>query len=109
MELLHEIAALLLEHTPQRMEDIRTAMAAGNHEQVSRIAHTMKGSLSYLDVKAAAATASQMEVFGRNLDAEGIRTTYPVLEREVRELLDSLTTLLSAGNCTTNVALAELA
>ncbi len=70
VELLCEIAALVLVECPQILENIREAVLTGNAGAVHRAAHTMKGTVSSIGAVTAYHWANQLEQHSRsgNLD-----------------------------------------
>jgi signal transduction histidine kinase/DNA-binding NarL/FixJ family response regulator len=61
---LNEIIDLFLEDTPERMEDLRHAIAAGEAELLRTAAHSLKGSSSNLGATRLGALCRQFEILG---------------------------------------------
>ena len=88
--LFREIVQMFLHEAPKHLAGLREALAQRDKDSVERIAHTLKGELSYLGVSAAAHHASKLEDAGRNGDLEcaaGIRIS---LEKDVEGLLENM-------------------
>ena len=68
--LFREIVQIFLHEAPKHLAGLRQALAQRDKDSVERIAHTLKGELSYLGVSAAAHHASKLEDAGRNGDLE---------------------------------------
>jgi CheY-like chemotaxis protein len=66
VELLREIAALFLENSPRLLDEIRRAIAHGRNTELATAAHAVKGSVITFAARAAADTAQQLELMGRN-------------------------------------------
>ena len=95
--LLTEILGLMREGIPRRLGEIRTALEAGNCPALYRAAHTLKGSLGYVDAKSAAAAVEQMEAIATERNLAAAQELYPELERRFAEL-SALVQELSAMN-----------
>jgi PAS domain S-box-containing protein len=93
MELLSEMADLLIEDSPGLMADIREAIEHGDAERLGRAAHTLKGAVSALSAQGAANLAFRLETLGREGDLEKAEGAYIDLDREMATLHDALRTL----------------
>lgn len=85
-ELLVELIDLYLSERRKQSEEMAAALAAKDWPQLSRIAHTIKGSLGSLHASAARITAQNLEYAAR--DGEGAKCAdfLPYLERQLDEL-----------------------
>lgn len=64
--LLSEMIAIFRDDTPRRIQDILTAAAQGNAEELSRAGHALKGGAGALGANALRLLASDLEVLGRS-------------------------------------------
>jgi PAS domain S-box-containing protein len=85
-ELLQEIAAIFLNHSPKVLEEIRSAIAVGDSKTLERAAHTLKGSVSVFGADAARVAAQKLENLGRESSADGAEACCAALEAEVAQL-----------------------
>ena len=69
VSLLKRMAAVYLEHTPQVLAEIRSALAANQPAEVFRAAHTLTGSLAQFAAGPALQCAARLEAAARNQDA----------------------------------------
>jgi HPt (histidine-containing phosphotransfer) domain-containing protein len=90
LELLGELVELFLADCPRLLDDIRTAIEAGDAEQLMRAAHTLKGSVSNFCAPLAAEAAQKLEAQGRSRDLSISRESFvrleSVMERFTTEL-----------------------
>lgn len=63
--LLSEMISIFREDTPRRIQDILTAAAQGNAEELSRAGHALKGGAGALGAHALRVLASDLEALGR--------------------------------------------
>ena len=88
--LFREIVQIFLHEAPKHLAGLRQALAQRDKDSVERIAHTLKGELSYLGVSAAAHHASKLEDAGRNGDLECAVSILISLEKDVEGLLQNM-------------------
>jgi CheY-like chemotaxis protein/HPt (histidine-containing phosphotransfer) domain-containing protein len=91
-ELLDELLGIFVEDAPVRMEAIRKAIAAGEPAELTREAHTIKGSLKVIGATTAAGLAQGIEAFARDGNMRAAEKLGAALEREMDRLLQSLLT-----------------
>jgi HPt (histidine-containing phosphotransfer) domain-containing protein len=91
IELLRQLASLLLDHSPQMLAAIREAIARGDSQAVERAAHTLKGSAGNLAAAAVCRAAERLEQMGRIGDLARAHIVCDRLEAE----LDFLSPLLA--------------
>lgn len=82
-ELMVEIIDLFLAERPDQVNDMRTAMAAGDFQRLSRAAHTIKGSLGSMHAPQAKAHAQQLELAARNQEDQVCRFCLAALEQDL--------------------------
>ena len=88
--LFREIVQIFLHEAPKHLAGLRQALAQRDKDSVERIAHTLKGELSYLGVSGAARHASRLEDAGRNGDFESAAGIWISLENDVESLLQNM-------------------
>ena len=93
---LAEFSGMYRDQAPAHIAAIRTAFAAGDLEQLSRAAHTLKGSSANLGVKRVADTARHLERAGRANDANGIPGWIAELDGRYEEACAALQALIDA-------------
>jgi HPt (histidine-containing phosphotransfer) domain-containing protein len=64
--LLSEMIVIFREDTPRRIQDILTATAEGNAEELSRAGHALKGGAGALGADAMRHLAAELEALGRS-------------------------------------------
>jgi len=88
--LFREIVQIFLHEAPKHLAGLRQALAQKDKDSVERIAHTLKGELSYLGVSDAAYHASKLEDAGQNGDFECAASIRMSLEKDVEGLLQNM-------------------
>ncbi len=63
--LLAEMIVIFQDDTPRRLQDILSAAASGDAEELSRAAHALKGGAGALGARALRELASDLEALGR--------------------------------------------
>lgn len=91
--LIVEIIDLFFVECGQQLADLRERLAAADHERVSRIAHTLKGSLSSLQAPGPRAFAQQLEEAAKRRDNDRCDLTLKALEDSVNAMRPELLTL----------------
>ncbi len=86
-ELLLELIDLYLGERVHQSAEMAAALAAGNYQALSRVAHTIKGSLGSLHAPASRVIAQHLELAAREDDAASCRDFLPVFEQQL-DLLD---------------------
>ncbi|MCE9607494.1 MAG: PAS domain S-box protein [Planctomycetia bacterium] len=94
--LLTEILGMMREGIPRRLAEIREALADDDASTLYRAAHSLKGSLGYVDVAPATAAVLQMETIAAQQDLAGAKRFYPELERRLEELAVAVDELAAA-------------
>ena len=78
-----EMAGLFLTDAPRLMDEIRGAIHRQDARGVERAAHSLKGSLGYLNAHQAASEALRLETFGAEGDLSKAAEVLQTLEAEV--------------------------
>lgn len=92
--LLRELVELFVPTAGERVEEIRTAIAAADHAAVQRLTHALKGSLGNLAAKPAAEAARRVERLAGTSRPEGLEEAGEELAREIERLLPALRELV---------------
>jgi HPt (histidine-containing phosphotransfer) domain-containing protein len=79
------LEALLID-SPKQLLDLRDAIGTGDAERMVRVAHSLKGSLSYFGVQTAYALALQLETMGRRAELDGASDALQQLEQEIEQI-----------------------
>jgi CheY-like chemotaxis protein/HPt (histidine-containing phosphotransfer) domain-containing protein len=91
-ELLDELIGIFVEDAPIRMKALRHAIGSGEATELTREAHTLKGSLKVIGATTAAGLAQGLEALGRDGNMGEADKLALALEREMDRLLQSLMT-----------------
>jgi HPt (histidine-containing phosphotransfer) domain-containing protein len=94
-ELLKAIIAAFLEETPAQLVGLEKAYGQGELSALADVAHTLKGSLSYLSAESARACAARLEDAARSKKNEHYQQLTEILTTKVTELMASLRQFLS--------------
>ncbi len=92
-ELLVEIIDLFLEDRQDQLNEMRTALAAGDYNRLSRAAHTVKGSLGSLHALQARAHVQDLEIAAQNREEQVCRFSLAQLEHDLDILEPQLLSL----------------
>ncbi len=96
-QLLIEIAAIFLEHTPKVLAEIHTAIMTRDPNLLERAAHTLKGSVSVFGAEAARAAAQALESLGCGGGVDGAEAICAALDTEVARLSTILAEMTAAN------------
>ncbi|MBI5787445.1 MAG: Hpt domain-containing protein [Candidatus Schekmanbacteria bacterium] len=90
MDLLKEIIAIFLRDYPDKLRDIRQAIADQNAGELDDSAHALKGLAGNFSAYRVVDAAFSLEMMGRNADLSQAEETYHVLEKELELLKAAL-------------------
>ena len=90
-----EVAALFTTDAPVLLEQLRSALAAGDASSVKRAAHTLKGSAGYVGGGPAAAAALALESIVASNNLAAASEAFERLEREIDRLIAELSVATS--------------
>lgn len=96
--LLSELVRIFLDESPRELHALREAIARGECEVIHRVAHTLKGELSYMGIVEAARVAKELEQAGKEQDLT-----------RAKELLSQITVHISAVTQTMQLQLSAMA
>ena len=94
-ELLADISRLFVTHSPEMVQALRTAAAAGNGPAMASAAHALKGSIGNFTQGRPFEVARTLEKTAEAGDVAAARAAIPELEREVGKLCRVLDDIVS--------------
>lgn len=94
-DFMKEMCRDLLANLPVLVEEIRSALQAGEMDALSRSSHTLKGLCANFNAGPSAALAAQLEQCGKQKNVVGAPRLLEQLEREVGRLREYLSTQMS--------------
>jgi two-component system, sensor histidine kinase and response regulator len=89
-DVVRELARLFLEDAPQRLEDIKAALEARDHEALRAGAHALKGSAGSICGRRTAEAASRLEKLAEARDLIASRAAVAALSSEIAQLQQAL-------------------
>jgi HPt (histidine-containing phosphotransfer) domain-containing protein/CheY-like chemotaxis protein len=92
-ELMVEIIDLFLDERQRQEPEMRNALEAGKFDLVSRLAHTIKGSLGSLHAMRARSHAQELEIAAKQRDEDICWETLAALEADLAQLEPELLAL----------------
>ena len=97
-ELMGEVLDLFLTETPRMLEDVRSAVTAGDAGTVERTAHRLKGSLVAIAAHPAAGEALRLEKLGRQGQVADAAQVLACLEQEIDRLVPDVRQVSGTGS-----------
>jgi CheY-like chemotaxis protein len=94
-DLLADMVRSYFELTPSLLQDLRTAIDAGDSATVANVAHTLKGGCGNFFAKAAFEAALQLENLGKSGDLSGAEQRWRALQKHLERLKKALERLVS--------------
>jgi signal transduction histidine kinase/DNA-binding response OmpR family regulator/HPt (histidine-containing phosphotransfer) domain-containing protein len=85
IELLVEICGMFMDLWEESQGDFRIAMATGDHDEIRRVAHRIKGSAGNLSAGVVAETAAELELTGANGEIGTVEALVEKLDLAVHE------------------------
>lgn len=92
-DILDEVAAVFLEHTPRMLDAIENAIRTGDAPALRNAAHSFKGAVANFGVEHIVAAAQRLETMGSDGDLSGAAATFSALKADVGALTEALTAL----------------
>jgi two-component system sensor histidine kinase/response regulator len=86
-DLIKRLLDKFAETVGAQVEELKSGVTSADWEQVSRVAHTIKGASANLSADQVSAVAAELEQIGRGADAGGASECLERLETEIRECL----------------------
>jgi HPt (histidine-containing phosphotransfer) domain-containing protein len=96
-EFLRELIDIFLADTPKHLADLEAAIAVGQAENLTRAAHSIKGSSGNFGATGLATLARDMESLGKAADFSGAGQAMPALRAEFLRLHPALEQLKRVG------------
>lgn len=90
-DFIQSVVSVFLEEVPADLEELESAIAAENYEQVYKMAHKIKPNVDLLGMEQTRAIALEIETLGKsaaNLDT--IKARFPVLKKDVIQVIGEL-------------------
>ena len=94
--LLKELSALFFAEYPKLLTQLREAATSRSGDPLRKTAHALKGMLSSLGARDAAAATAALEGIATDGDASDVGEAYATLEKEIDRFARALTSLLEA-------------
>jgi HPt (histidine-containing phosphotransfer) domain-containing protein/CheY-like chemotaxis protein len=94
-DLMIEIIDLFLEERQYQVEEMRNSLAGGDYAMLSRMAHTIKGSLGSLHATRARCRAQELELAAKAEDGRFCGDSFAALERDLVDLEPELLAMRS--------------
>ena len=89
-EMLQDIVGLFFAETPALLCALREAITRGDGQALTRVAHSLQGTVSSFGAPAARAAALRLEALGRGGDVTHAEPACAALEREIARLAHAL-------------------
>jgi len=93
-ELLREIIALFMDNFPQKISEIKAAIADNNNEELMKAAHALKGAVGNFAARPAFEAAGRLEASGAKGDMSAVTKHFEALQTEIEKLKVALEGLL---------------
>lgn len=90
MELLQELYGVFASVAPERVMELREALAAGQADVVWRAAHSLKGECGAVGAERCREVAARLEDAARDADLASAKALLPLVECGLAEFLGSL-------------------
>lgn len=90
LEVVKEVAQLLLEECPKMFDEIRQGLTSANAKQVERGAHTIKGSADVFAATRVVVAARRLEELARDGDLKSAEDAAAKLEIELKQLIEAV-------------------
>ncbi len=89
-QLMHDICKIFLEESPKLMTRLRQAVAQGDSESVSHVAHSLKGETGYLGASNVSQIARELETMGRDRELSQAPAVLERLQLEMAALTSAV-------------------
>ena len=91
---LAELAELFLQDYPRLMDEMRHSILLGNHSDLERAAHTLKGRLAFFGLNTMRDKASGLELMGRERNSTNTIQALAEIESAMEGILPEFTSLV---------------
>lgn len=86
-DVLADVVAMYLSSAPEKLADLRSALAAGRREEVAKLAHSLKGEAGSVAARQVVALAASVEQSARQGDLAACTTALPDLEQALERAM----------------------
>jgi HPt (histidine-containing phosphotransfer) domain-containing protein len=94
IQFLAELAELFLQDYPRLMDEMRHSILQGNHSDLERAAHTLKGRLAFFGLNTMRDKAFGLEMMGRERNATNTIHALAEIESAMEGILPEFTSLV---------------
>jgi HPt (histidine-containing phosphotransfer) domain-containing protein len=94
IQFLAELAELFLQDYPRLMDEMRHSILLGNHSDLERAAHTLKGRLAFFGLNTMRDKAFGLEMMGRERNSTNTIDALAEIESAMESILPELTSLV---------------
>ena len=85
------VISVFLDEVPQDLKDLEAAIAAGDYENVYKLAHKIKPNVDLLGMEQTRATALEIETLGKDAsNSSEIEKRFPMLKKDVLQVISEL-------------------
>ena len=95
-DVLLDVYRIYLESAPLKVDHLRSALQAGDLEQIVSLSHGLKGESGSVGGRFIMATAAEMEKAGRADDLETAHRLFPELEKQLQSIVAAIQQELKA-------------
>ncbi len=89
-DLLRQVVEIFLKETPQLIEVLEAAAAAGDFDVLHSNAHSLKSSSAHIGAESLSMFAKELETRGRRCNREGVNGLVKLIKQSYRELAPAL-------------------
>jgi HPt (histidine-containing phosphotransfer) domain-containing protein len=94
IQFLAELAELFLQDYARLMEELRQSVQQGNHSDLERAAHTLKGRLAFFGLNKMRDKLFGLEMMGRECKSEDTGQALAEIESAMKQILPEFTSLV---------------
>jgi HPt (histidine-containing phosphotransfer) domain-containing protein len=94
IQFLAELAELFLQDYPRLMEEMRYSIVQGNHSDLERAAHTLKGRLAFFGLNRMRDMLFGLEMLGRERKSGNSKQVLAEIESAMERILPEFTSLV---------------
>ncbi len=94
IQFLAELAELFLQDYPRLMDEMRHSILLGNHSDLERAAHTLKGRLAFFGLNTMRDKAFGLEMMGRERNSTNTIQALAEIESAMEGILPEFTSLV---------------
>ncbi|NAS11879.1 Hpt domain-containing protein [Poritiphilus flavus] len=90
-DFVNSVISVFLEEVPQDLEDLESAIASMDYENVYKLAHKIKPNVDLLGMEQTRATALEIETLGKSsANSAEIAEKFPLLKKDVLQVISEL-------------------